>query len=111
MNVDNLNIKNLKGIEYFTSLGTLFCERNNLSTIDLSNNTDLWRLFCSENKIMSLDITKNIELQTIDCGSNQINNLENQTRELEKRYGISEKDSFVNNNPAKQVYDSLRQRI
>ena len=24
-----MNIKNLKGIEYFTSLGTLFCERNN----------------------------------------------------------------------------------
>jgi len=42
---------------------------------------------------------------------NQMKGLENQIRESEKRYGISEKDSFVNNNPAKQVYDGLRQRI
>lgn len=49
IDVDNLNIKDLKGIEYFTSLGTLSCKRNYLTSIDLSNNTEIWRLFCSEN--------------------------------------------------------------
>ena len=39
---------------------------------------------------------------------NHIKNAEAQARELEKQYGVSEKDSFVNNNPARQLYNSLR---
>nr|MCR4852253.1 hypothetical protein [Prevotella sp.] len=47
----NQGISNLKGIELFTELEALTCDINNLSTIDLSENTKLTYLSCSENHI------------------------------------------------------------
>ena len=44
------NIENLKGIEYFSSLIQLICDGNQLSSLDVSNNTTLEDLSCSDNQ-------------------------------------------------------------
>jgi len=55
---DNQNISDMTGIEAFTSLTRLFCANNNLSTLNLSNNTSLERLRCNNNSLISLDCSQ-----------------------------------------------------
>jgi hypothetical protein len=44
MNVMSMGIGSLKGIEYFTSLQELYCNLNDLRSLDLSGNTELTTL-------------------------------------------------------------------
>ena len=50
-NVPMRNISDLTGIEYFPELENLYCNLNQLSTIDLSNNRKLKNIDCSCNQI------------------------------------------------------------
>jgi Leucine-rich repeat (LRR) protein len=80
-NVINLNIsfakiKDLTGIEDFISLENLSCALNELTSIDVSKNTNLTILNCSKNKISVLNLDNNTSLRTLDCSMNQLNNLD-----------------------------------
>ena len=75
ISVNNLNINNLTGIENFTSLETLICNSNNLTTLDVSANTNLKALLCGLNQLTNLDIRSNGALEVLDCSSNQITSL------------------------------------
>ncbi|MBO4459201.1 MAG: S-layer homology domain-containing protein [Clostridiales bacterium] len=55
--VSGLEIKSLKGIEYFPELRTLMCYKNSLSELDISNNHKIESLDCSFNNIKKLDIS------------------------------------------------------
>ncbi len=46
----------LKGIEFFTELKNLDCQRNKLKELDISKNTKLEDLYCYGNQIKTLDI-------------------------------------------------------
>ena len=46
--VNNRAIKSLKGIEFFTSLTSLSCRKNQLTSLDVSKNTALTQLECNE---------------------------------------------------------------
>ena len=70
--VDNKIIRNLKGIEFFVALEELFCTYNNLSTIDISNNTALKRLYCGNNQLKTLDISRNNKLINLSCHDNKL---------------------------------------
>lgn len=63
-------ITNLKGIEYFTALTMLFCWNNQLTELDLSENTELTILNCIGNKLVKLDVSKNKKLSIIECSNN-----------------------------------------
>ena len=69
-------ITNLKGIEYFTALRLLKCNRNQLTILDVDKNTALEKLYCSNNKLTSLDVSKNIALIALECYSNQLTSLD-----------------------------------
>ena len=69
-------ISNLKGIEYFTALRLLKCNRNQLTILDVDKNTALEKLYCSNNKLTSLDVSKNIALIALECYSNQLTSLD-----------------------------------
>ena len=69
-------ITNLKGIEYFTALRLLKCNRNQLTTLDVDKNTALEKLYCSNNKLTSLDVSKNISLTELECDYNQLTSLD-----------------------------------
>lgn len=79
--INDLSIVNLDGIESFTALETLFCNGNNLSSLDVSNNINLKSLLCSSNQLTSLDVSANLNLEDLDCSDNQITalNLANNT--------------------------------
>jgi len=55
----------------------LNCEQNQITSLDVSNNTDLIFLDCSSgNNISSLDVSNNIALITLYCGYNQLTSLD-----------------------------------
>ena len=49
--VYGMNISSLKGVEYFTELKTIFCENNNLTTLDFSQNKKLYQLDSKDNQL------------------------------------------------------------
>ena len=69
-------ITNLKGIEFFPNLSYLDCSENNLSSLDVSDNTNLMMLFCYQNELNSLDVTRNPALITLNCNHNSLTSLD-----------------------------------
>ena len=96
VSVDNQSIADLTGIECFTALTYLNCSNNNLTSLDVSQNTALDDLLCfnnqlnsldisganaliqlvfANNNITSLDVSQKAALTTLGCGNNQITSL------------------------------------
>lgn len=69
------NIADLTGIEDFTSLTMLFCFDNQLTSLDLSQNTMLTDLRCNDNQITSLNVSNNTSLTTFFCYNNQLTSI------------------------------------
>lgn len=69
-------IASLKGIEYFTSLQTLDCYSNQLTSLDLSANTALTTLYCGNNWLSFLNVSSNTALTNLDCYNNELTSLE-----------------------------------
>ncbi len=97
INVYNMGISSLQGIEFFTAmtglncgenqlteldisknmkLGNLYCNNNQLKALDISENTNLSYLLCEENELTKLDVSKNTELIQLRCFSNQLTELD-----------------------------------
>lgn len=76
MTIYGENISDLKGIEFFTGLTDLNCNRNNLTRLDLSKNTLLKELRCDSNKLTSLNLSGNAALNFLDCSYNKLTNLD-----------------------------------
>jgi len=72
LNVYNQNISDLTGIEDFNSLQTLFCGSNQLTTLDVSQNTALIVLYCGDNQLTSLDVSNNTAVTDLRCTNNQL---------------------------------------
>ena len=72
----NKGITNLKGIEYFTSLNILLCTDNQLTALDVSENTALTELDCCFNKLTALDVSKNTALTGLYCNTNRLTSLD-----------------------------------
>lgn len=79
LDIPDLGIQDLTGIEACTSLERLYCQDNNISSIDLSNNPYLWRLYISNNALDSLDLSDHVYLEYVSCGDNNLSylNIEN----------------------------------
>ncbi|MDD5047178.1 MAG: Ig-like domain-containing protein, partial [Bacteroidales bacterium] len=72
INVHNLGIASLEGIQIFNSLRRLDCAYNQLTTLDVSSNPALETLICNSNQLTTLDVSSNPALQTLYFGSNQL---------------------------------------
>ena len=75
LDVARERITNMEEIIYFTSLRELNCSRNQLTSLDLSQNTDLEILTCYSNQLTSLDLSQNTHLKYLSCSSNQLTSL------------------------------------
>ena len=73
--IEEMEISNLSGIEYFSGIKKLICYDNNISSLDLSNNTELELLDCDNNNLSELDLSKCNKLTTLYCDNNYINTL------------------------------------
>ena len=96
LNVQLSNIYDLTGIEAFTSIDSLNCNNNQLTTLNLTSNTaliyidcygnqlnylniiglsNLQVLYCYLNNITSLNLSTNTSLSTLNCNANQLTSL------------------------------------
>ena len=73
---DNLSISDLTGIEAFTALESLRCYTNQLTSLDVTQNTSLEFLWCSGNQLTSLDVTQNTSLESLQCTLNPLTSLD-----------------------------------
>ncbi|HIE73592.1 MAG TPA: hypothetical protein EYQ06_04880 [Flavobacteriales bacterium] len=73
---DNLFISDLTGIEHFSALTDLKCNANQLTSLDVSNNTALDHLRCYDNQLSSLDVSSNTALTDLNCYNNQLTSLD-----------------------------------
>ena len=76
INVSGEGVSNLNGIGYFTSLTVLNCYKNQLTSLDVENNTMLEKLYCFENQLTSLNVGKNTKLKLLNCHSNRLTSLD-----------------------------------
>jgi len=56
LNITSSSISDLTGIEDFSALRELFCYFNQITFLDLSNNTQLFEVSCANNQLISLDL-------------------------------------------------------
>ncbi|WP_368242981.1 leucine-rich repeat domain-containing protein [Butyricimonas sp. RTP31003st1_G1_RTP31003_210430] len=59
-----------------TELTTLWCLNCKLTSLDLSKNIKLTTLGCGNNKLTSLDLSRNIKLTELECYNNQLVSLD-----------------------------------
>ena len=76
LDVSGQYIANLKGIEYFHNLETLYCYNNKLTSLDVSKNPELKSLWCYNNQLTSLDVSQNAELVELYCKQNNLTSLD-----------------------------------
>lgn len=72
INCNSSNISDLTGIEAFVNLTSLYVFDNNLTTINVSANTELTLLSCPKNQLTSLDVSSNVKLENLNCTNNPI---------------------------------------
>ena len=69
-------IYDLTGIESFSNLRFLNCAFNELTNLDLSQNSLLNNVMCGFNNIQNLNISQNINLEHLMCLHNPISNID-----------------------------------
>ena len=70
INVDNMGIESLKGIEHFHYLWTLRCSNNMLTELDVSNNSHLYHLECDNNHLSSINAANGAKFTTFSAENN-----------------------------------------
>lgn len=73
--VENAEISDLTGIEYFTNLTLLNCSYNQIASLDVSPLTNLTFIDCSLNQLTSLDVSSLVNLTSLAVSRNQLSNL------------------------------------
>ena len=75
LDVSFMNITDLTGIEDFTALAFLEVHFNQLTSLDVTQNSALAALYCQNNQLTTLDVTQNPLLGTLSCGNNLLTNI------------------------------------
>ncbi len=75
LDISDLSITDITGIEAFTALETLNCSNTDITTIDLSQNLLLEELYCANSSITSLDLSLHTALTVVDCSDNALESL------------------------------------
>ncbi|HKM92695.1 MAG TPA: T9SS type A sorting domain-containing protein [Prolixibacteraceae bacterium] len=103
LDVSNKSIRDLTGIEDFVALTTLKCNTNNLSVLNVSQNTALIYLYLSNNTVGSLNLSNNIVLKELNVNYNSLKALDVSNNTALKHlncYGNSLNTIDVSNNKA-----------
>ena len=74
--VKALGLTDLKGIEFFKDLETLDCGSNDITSLDLSGNTKLKSLYCRKNQLQSINISNCKDLGYFTCDENELKTLD-----------------------------------
>ncbi len=75
MNIYDKYIESLQGIEFFTALTALECQRNRLTSLDVSKNAALTTLSAFDNQLTSLNVNGCAALTVLSCSGNRLSSL------------------------------------
>src|SRR5690606_18949686 len=79
------------------NLKRLDCGKNQLTTLDISQNRNLIVLSCYENPLNNLNVSQNINLESLDCSQNQLNILDlSKNSNLRELYCIDSQLTMLN---------------
>jgi len=70
LDLRRLGIASLDGLEHFTALRIFYCNFNELTTVDLTANKELFQVFLTNNKITDANMAGLDKLQTLDLAYN-----------------------------------------
>ncbi len=76
LDISNLSISDITGIEGFIGLQELNCADNSMTSLDFSQNTLLETLRCNDNLLSSLNVSQNTALQILNCYNNSLTSLD-----------------------------------
>ncbi|MEM6719923.1 MAG: matrixin family metalloprotease [Bacteroidota bacterium] len=76
LNIEFSNITDVTGIEDFTALQSFIANNNNISSIDVSANTNLETLRLITNQLTELDVSQNTNLKNLAVDDNMIESLD-----------------------------------
>lgn len=76
LNIISMSISDLTGIEAFIGLVDLWCQNNQLTSINVTQNTQLYRLTCSGNFLSIVNTSMNPSLQFFDAPNNHLTSLD-----------------------------------
>jgi Leucine-rich repeat (LRR) protein len=79
IDVANLSISDITGLEAFKFVTALNCSGNNLSQLLIGLNAALEQLDCSDNQLSHLDVSALTALESLYCANNQISMLDVQS--------------------------------
>jgi len=102
----NTGITDLTGIEAFPNIIMLNCGNNQLTSLDVTNNTALKRLHCGINQLTVLDLSNNTVLEELYCYNNLFTSLDvsnNTALEVLSCFGNMFTALDVNNNTALRI--------
>ncbi|OUS02841.1 hypothetical protein A9Q86_01975 [Flavobacteriales bacterium 33_180_T64] len=74
--VNNENINDLTGIEAFINITGLDCTYNNLTSLNVTQNTALISLYCYNNQLTNLNVSANTAISVLNCSANQLTYLD-----------------------------------
>ena len=74
--LSNLSISDMSGIENFVNLTDLICDNNQLTSLDLTQNTNLLSLGCFSNQLSQLFIQNLTNLQNLNCYTNNLTTID-----------------------------------
>jgi len=74
--ISHQNISDLTGIEDFLALEELYCEGNNLTSVDFASNIYLQKLWIGRNPLTELRIENNMLLTELGCAYTQLESLD-----------------------------------
>ena len=74
--VRNMHLTSLEGIQYFPNITRLDCSENQLTSLDVSQNSALIGLWCYSNQLTSLDVSGCTALTRLDCQTNRLTSLD-----------------------------------
>ena len=74
--LNSAGMTTLAGIGHFGSLKELQCERNQLTSLNLSGLSNLVTLYCADNQLTSLNFDGLTGLEYLDCGYNPLTSLD-----------------------------------
>ncbi len=101
------DIEDLTGIEYFTELESMSATGNNLTEVNLSQNTKLTQLSLNSNMLTSIDLSNCPNLEFLDCTNNQLTGIDISNNNALKELHMGENPlgelSFATSNSSLEV--------
>lgn len=87
IDVEDMGIYRLDGLEFFPNLDRLYCNNNRLTSLNITKCKGLRMLSCRNNRLKSLDVSKNVNLEYLYCCHNSLKSLKlGKNKSLETLY-------------------------